>query len=138
MSFFNRIILNASCAFTTVILVAACEQDQPATSSEQTQTVTAQQEAQPASTLKPTSSASTNLYWGDTHLHTNYSGDAYSLLTTTADPDTSYRFAKGLPVIADLSRKRVQIETPLDFLVVTDHAEFMSSAYRSRSQANMA
>ncbi len=67
----------------------------------------------------------TNLYWGDTHLHTNYSPDAYSLLTTTADPDTSYRFAKGLPVVADLSRSRVQIETPLDFLVVTDHAEFM-------------
>ncbi len=67
----------------------------------------------------------TNLYWGDTHLHTNYSPDAYSLLTTTADPDTSYRFAKGLPVIADLSRSRVRIETPLDFLVVTDHAEFM-------------
>jgi hypothetical protein len=67
----------------------------------------------------------TQLYWGDTHLHTNYSPDAYSLLTTTADPDTSYRFARGLPVIADLSRSRVQIETPLDFLVVTDHAEFM-------------
>ena len=67
----------------------------------------------------------TQLYWGDTHLHTNYSPDAYALLTTTADPDTSYRFAKGLPVIADLSRARVQIRTPLDFLVVTDHAEFM-------------
>jgi hypothetical protein len=67
----------------------------------------------------------TQLYWGDTHLHTNYSPDAYALLTTTADPDTSYRFARGLPVIADLSRSRVQIDTPLDFLVVTDHAEFM-------------
>jgi hypothetical protein len=67
----------------------------------------------------------TQLYWGDTHLHTNYSPDAYALLTTTADPDTSYRFAKGLPVIADLSRARVQIGTPLDFLVVTDHSEFM-------------
>ncbi|UCH75373.1 MAG: DUF3604 domain-containing protein [Rhodospirillales bacterium] len=67
----------------------------------------------------------TQLYWGDTHLHTNFSPDAYSLLTTTADPDTSYRFAKGLPVIADLSRSRVQIDTPLDFLVVTDHAEYM-------------
>ena len=67
----------------------------------------------------------TQLLWGDTHLHTNYSPDAYSLLTTTATPDTAYRFAKGLPVIADLSRSRVQIDTPLDFLVVTDHAEFM-------------
>jgi hypothetical protein len=67
----------------------------------------------------------TQLYWGDTHLHTNYSPGAYALLTTTSDPDTSYRFARGLPVIAGLSRSRVQIDTPLDFLVVTDHAEFM-------------
>lgn len=76
-------------------------------------------------TVVPSFAQETQLYWGDTHLHTNYSPDAYSLLTTTADPDTSYRFAKGLPVIADLSRSRVQIGTPLDFLVVTDHAEFM-------------
>ncbi|MFY0691320.1 MAG: DUF3604 domain-containing protein [Paracoccaceae bacterium] len=67
----------------------------------------------------------THLFWGDTHHHTNYSPDAYSLQTTTADPDTAYRFAKGLPVIADLSRARVQIDTPLDFLVITDHAEYM-------------
>ena len=77
--------------------------------------------------LQNLSAQETQLYWGDTHLHTNYSPDAYSLLTTTADPDTSYRFAKGLPVIADLSRSRVQIGTPLDFLVVTDHAEFMGA-----------
>ena len=75
----------------------------------------------------PSAPSNTQLYWGDTHLHTNYSPDAYALLTTTADPDASYRFAKGLPVIADLSRARVQIETPLDFLVVTDHAEFMGT-----------
>ncbi len=80
---------------------------------------------EPATAQSPSNSTHTVLLWGDTHLHTNYSPDAYSLLTTTADPDTAYRFAKGLPVIADVSRSRVQIDTPLDFLVVTDHAEFM-------------
>lgn len=33
----------------------------------------------------------TNLYWVDTHLHTNNSGDAYFLGNKTADPDTAYR-----------------------------------------------
>jgi len=40
-----------------------------------------------------------------------------------ADPDTAYRFAKGLPVLHPRLKTRVQIDRPLDFLVVADHAE---------------
>ena len=65
----------------------------------------------------------TRLLWGDTHLHTSFSFDAYTLGNATADPDTAYRFAKGLPVVHPGHRARVQIDRPLDFLVVTDHAE---------------
>lgn len=65
------------------------------------------------------------LFWGDTHLHTSYSPDAFLMQNRSADPDTAYRYAKGLPVIHPLHRARVQIGTPLDFLVVSDHAEFM-------------
>ena len=69
-----------------------------------------------------------NLYWGDTHLHTNISLDAYLQRNTTATPDDAYMFAKGAPVIDALSRARIKIETPLDFLVVTDHAEYAGVA----------
>lgn len=65
------------------------------------------------------------LLFGDTHLHTSYSLDAYLNGNQTADPDTAYSYARGLPVIHPYSRARVQIETPLDFLVVSDHAELM-------------
>ena len=65
------------------------------------------------------------LLWGDTHLHTNYSFDAYTNNNFTADPNTAYRYARGMPVIHPYHRARVQIETPLDFLVVSDHAEFL-------------
>ena len=65
------------------------------------------------------------LLWGDTHLHSSYSADAYLNNNFTADPDTAYRYARGLPVIHPFHRARVQIETPLDFLVVSDHAEFL-------------
>ena len=64
------------------------------------------------------------LLWGDTHLHTSNSFDAFLNGNQSAGPDTAYRFAKGLPVIHPYNRTRVQIETPLDFLVVSDHAEF--------------
>ncbi|MHC4108305.1 MAG: DUF3604 domain-containing protein, partial [Planctomycetota bacterium] len=67
----------------------------------------------------------TNVYFGDTHLHTSYSPDAYLMGNQSADPDTAYRYAKGYPVIHPLHRARIRIGTPLDFLVVSDHAEFM-------------
>jgi len=68
--------------------------------------------------------------WGDTHLHTSYSPDAYFFGNTTADPDTAYRYAKGLPVVHPHTRAKIQIHTPLDFLVVADHAEMMGVPLR--------
>ena len=60
-------------------------------------------------------------YYGDLHLHTSYSLDAYLLGATKVDPDQAYRFAKGEPI--EYFGERVQRREPLDFLAVTDHAE---------------
>jgi hypothetical protein len=65
------------------------------------------------------------LLWGDTHLHTTYSSDAYTNNNLTADPEDAFRYAMGMPVIHPYHRARIQIGTPLDFLVVSDHAELM-------------
>jgi hypothetical protein len=67
----------------------------------------------------------TKLYWGDTHLHTSYSPDAYLLGNRSASPDTAYRYAKGYPVVHPYHKAKIKIGTPLDFLVVSDHAEYM-------------
>ncbi|MEQ9519402.1 MAG: DUF3604 domain-containing protein [Parvibaculum sp.] len=67
----------------------------------------------------------TQLLWGDTHLHTSLSFDAYLNRNMSADPDMAYRYAKGLPVLNPGTGARVQIETPLDFLVVADHAVYL-------------
>ena len=37
----------------------------------------------------------TNLYWGDLHLHSNQSADAYLNGTRAVSPDEAFRFAKG-------------------------------------------
>jgi hypothetical protein len=72
----------------------------------------------------------TQAYWGDTHLHTSYSPDAYFFGNATADPDTAYRYAKGFPVVHPYHRGKIQIGAPLDFLVVSDHAEMMGVPFR--------
>ncbi|MEZ5550816.1 MAG: DUF3604 domain-containing protein [Pseudomonadales bacterium] len=70
---------------------------------------------------------SKQLLWGDTHLHTSYSFDAFLNNNLSADPDTAFRWAKGLPVIHPYHRARVQLSRPLDFLVVSDHAELLGA-----------
>lgn len=67
------------------------------------------------------------IYWGDTHLHTNLSFDAFTNRNFSVGPDEAYRFARGLPVEHPGHKARVQLETPLDFLVVSDHAEFLGN-----------
>jgi hypothetical protein len=63
----------------------------------------------------------TNLYWGDTHVHTTLSGDAYAF-GARLTPADAYRFARGETVRAD-SGQEVRLQRPLDFLMVSDHAE---------------
>jgi len=65
------------------------------------------------------------LLWGDTHLHTNNSFDAFLNENRSVTPADAYRFARGEPVTHAYTQTRVQINTPLDFLVVSDHAEFL-------------
>lgn len=61
------------------------------------------------------------VYFGDTHMHTRLSGDArgYGL---TLGPADAYRVARG-EMITSTSGQKVKLATPLDFLVVADHAE---------------
>lgn len=67
------------------------------------------------------------LFWGDTHLHTSNSFDVYAFGTPNATLDTAYNFAKGLPVINTSTDTIWKLNTPLDFLVVADHAEILGS-----------
>ena len=61
-----------------------------------------------------------NVYWGDTHLHTNLSVDAYVFGNTGVGPDKAYRFARGDTVKAS-NGTLAKLDRPLDFLVIADH-----------------
>jgi hypothetical protein len=66
----------------------------------------------------------TNLYWGDTHLHTRNSADAFTAHNEGIDREDAFRFAMGLPIRAT-NGMEIRLRRPLDFLVITDHAEYM-------------
>jgi Protein of unknown function (DUF3604) len=72
----------------------------------------------------PESSPERNAYFGQTHLHTSWSPDAYIFGNTVTGPAEAYQYATGQP-IRHPAGYEVQIRTPLDFQGVTDHAEYV-------------
>ncbi len=65
-----------------------------------------------------------DVYFGDTHLHSSYSFDAAMLGNQSLGPDMAYRFARGEAVVAN-NGMTARLVRPLDFLVVSDHAEML-------------
>ncbi|ARN74487.1 DUF3604 domain-containing protein [Oceanicoccus sagamiensis] len=70
--------------------------------------------------------ANRQAYFGDLHIHTGLSTDAY-ILGVRTEPVDVYKFAKG-KVIEHAAGYPIQITRPLDFAAVTDHAEYMGQA----------
>ncbi len=112
--------------------VAACAQTEPAE-----ETVTEPSAANNARTLDETSRTEARArcrdrhptrwaYFGDFHVHTSLSFDAY-IFENRNGPDAAYRYAKGETIdIPGLDGTQpARIDRPLDFAAVTDHAEFL-------------
>ena len=122
-----RIMIIAS---TTAILLAGCSGD--GSLSEQANSWSSRDgkknaQLQPVLDLldlsKPAANPQRNAYFGDLHVHTEYSFDAYSF-GTTATPYDAYRYAKGQKIMHP-GGFEIQLRTPLDFYAVTDHAMFL-------------
>ena len=64
--------------------------------------------------------------FGDMHHHTSLSVDS-GLIGNRNSPEVSFRLARGEEVVSN-SGQRVKLDRPLDFLVVTDHAEYLGIA----------
>ena len=64
-----------------------------------------------------------DVYFGETHVHTSWSFDAFVFGNTMTGPEEAYKFAMGQP-IRHPGGYEIKITRPLDFMAVTDHAEY--------------
>jgi hypothetical protein len=64
-----------------------------------------------------------NAYFGETHIHTSWSFDAYVFGNTVTGPEDAYKFALG-QTIRHPGGYDIKITRPLDFMAVTDHSEY--------------
>ena len=62
-------------------------------------------------------------YFGDLHIHTSWSFDAF-VFNVKIGPEDAYRFGKG-EAIDHVGGRKIKIGRPLDFMAVTEHAEYM-------------
>jgi len=81
--------------------------------------------ADPLPGSTPGFSEDKNVYFGDLHVHTKHSFDAY-IFGTTATPDDAYKYAKGNSIKHPLGYD-MQLREPLDFYAVTDHGFLLGS-----------
>ena len=82
----------------------------------------------PGETYSPYANRSfpSNIYWGETHVHTGLSLDA-GLFGNVLGHADAYRFARGEQITASTGLP-VKLGRPLDWLVITDHSDMMGVA----------
>jgi hypothetical protein len=103
-------------AISLVALVSACGETRDAANE--------QQPAGAQSAERPAPNPLKNAYFGDLHLHTRNSFDAY-IFNVRASPDEAYAYAKGGTIKHAAGFDMKMSSGPLDFLAITDHSEYL-------------
>ena len=63
-------------------------------------------------------------YFGEEHIHTSWSVDAWLMGNRLTGPDDALKYAQGQTIKHPLGYD-IKIDTPLDFMGVTDHSEYV-------------
>ena len=109
--------------------LGACEQKAPEPSAKKASGAdekmkAAAAPAQPAATPAPQPNPERNAYFGETHIHTSWSVDAWVIGNRITGPGDAYKYAQGQTIKHPLGYD-IKIDTPMDFMGVTDHSEYV-------------
>jgi hypothetical protein len=64
-----------------------------------------------------------NVYFGEEHLHTSNSPDAF-VVGTRGTWEDAYNWAMGKEIELSTTKEKIKKSTPYDFIAITDHAEY--------------
>ena len=85
---------------------------------------TAQTGAQPPAEERVERNPDRNAYFGEEHIHTSWSVDAWLMGNRITGPDDALKYAQGQTIKHPLGYD-IKIDTPMDFMGVTDHSEYV-------------
>jgi len=72
----------------------------------------------------PKANPDRNAYFGEEHIHTSWSVDAWLMGNRLTGPDEALKYAQGQTIKHPLGYD-IKIDTPMDFMGVTDHSEYV-------------
>ncbi|NJD32739.1 MAG: DUF3604 domain-containing protein [Gammaproteobacteria bacterium] len=108
------------------VLAGGCSRQgqAPAAPASPASTAATEAPSSPAASDRPAANPERNAYFGDVHVHTSWSFDAFTNGSRTTPVD-AYAWAQGKEITNSGFGGKIQIQTPLDFYMVAEHAEFM-------------
>jgi Protein of unknown function (DUF3604) len=124
-----------SLAIITLFALGACQQKESATAvstkseaDEAAKKVAAAPAAQPAAPFEPAQrverNPDRNAYFGEEHIHTSWSVDAWVMGNRITGPADALKYAQGETIKHPMGYD-IKIDTPMDFMGVTDHSEYV-------------
>jgi hypothetical protein len=75
-------------------------------------------------------------YFGEEHIHTSWSVDAWLMGNRITGPDDALKYAQGQTIKHPLGYD-IKIETPMDFMGVTDHSEYVGVTKEANTPGSM-
>src|ERR1700751_4164602 len=73
---------------------------------------------------KPQPNPDRNTYFGEEHIHTRWSVDAWVIGNRLTGPDDALKYAQGQTIKHPMGYD-IKIDTPMDFMGVTEHSEYV-------------